>query len=164
MNASILSVERRLAVQDFLNREAELLDAHEYRTWLDLWEDDGVYWVPASDRSATDPDSAINIIYDNRRRIERRVRQLETGSRHAQIPASRLVRTIGTITTTSAPQGDDLDVRMAFVLVESRREQHVWSGWVEYLLRTREDGFGIRQKKVLLVDPHRPLDTLAFLL
>lgn len=161
MNASTLSLERRLAVQDFLNREAELLDAHEYRSWLEMWEDDGIYWVPASDRSAADPDSAINIIYDNRRRIERRVAQLETGLRHAQIPASRLVRTIGTITPTASDEG--VDVRMSFVLVESRREQHVWSGRVEYALRTRHEGFGIRQKKVLLVDPRRPLRTLAFL-
>ena len=161
MMATSLSPEARLAVQDFLTHEAELLDAHRYREWLELWEADGVYWVPASDRSAADPDSAINIIYDNRRRIERRVAQLETGLRHAQIPASRLVRTIGTI--SMVPRGEDLDVRMAFVLVESRRAQHVWSGRVEYVLRARNEGFGIRQKKVLLVDPQRPLDTLAFL-
>ncbi|AXV06690.1 Aromatic-ring-hydroxylating dioxygenase, beta subunit [Euzebya pacifica] len=150
-----------MAVHDFLNHEAELLDAHEYRSWLEMWEDDGIYWVPASDRSADDPDSAINIIYDNRRRIERRVAQLETGLRHAQIPASRLVRTIGTISATASDEG--VDVRMAFVLVESRREQHVWSGRVEYALRARDEGFGIRQKKVLLVDPRKPLRTLAFL-
>jgi 3-phenylpropionate/cinnamic acid dioxygenase small subunit len=31
---------------DFVVREARLLDERRYDEWLDLWTDDGLYWVP----------------------------------------------------------------------------------------------------------------------
>ena len=43
MHAATL-VERDLI--DFVVREARLLDECRYDEWLDLWTDDGLYWVP----------------------------------------------------------------------------------------------------------------------
>ena len=43
MHAATL-VERDLI--DFVVREARLLDERRYDEWLDLWTDDGIYWVP----------------------------------------------------------------------------------------------------------------------
>jgi len=43
MHATTL-VERDLI--DFVVREARLLDECRYDEWLDLWADDGLYWVP----------------------------------------------------------------------------------------------------------------------
>ncbi|HWP75526.1 MAG TPA: aromatic-ring-hydroxylating dioxygenase subunit beta, partial [Methylomirabilota bacterium] len=89
------------AVAAFLYREARLADEARYAEWLALWTDDGVYWVPAT----TDPDANserhLSHIYDNRARIETRVKLLQTGVRYSQEPASRMRRLISNIEVES---------------------------------------------------------------
>ena len=53
-----MAVDRQ-AVEQFLYREARLMDESRYEEWEALWADDGVYWVPCNDDD-TDP----NIAYD----------------------------------------------------------------------------------------------------
>ena len=33
-------------VEQFLYRQAELLDSKNWQQWIDLFADDGVYWMP----------------------------------------------------------------------------------------------------------------------
>jgi biphenyl 2,3-dioxygenase subunit beta len=35
------------AVEQFLYRQSELLDTRQWQAWIDLFADDGVYWMPA---------------------------------------------------------------------------------------------------------------------
>ena len=44
MSATTPPTERELI--DFVVNEARLLDDKRYAEWLDLWTDDGIYWVP----------------------------------------------------------------------------------------------------------------------
>ena len=42
---------------DFVIREARLIDQHRFEEWLDLFAEDGFYWMPLGmgpDRSAAD--------------------------------------------------------------------------------------------------------------
>src|SRR5436853_2780685 len=34
-------------VEQFLYRQSELLDTKQWQAWIDLFTDDGVYWMPA---------------------------------------------------------------------------------------------------------------------
>ena len=74
------------AALDFLHLEARLADEGRYAEWLALWTDDAVYWVPATTDPAADPDKHLSHIYDNRARLETRVKMLETGVRWSQAP------------------------------------------------------------------------------
>ena len=85
------------AVADFLYKEARLADESRYDDWEALWEDDGVYWVPATTSDAADPLRQISHIYDNRARIATRVKLLTSGYRYSQVPASSLRRVISNI-------------------------------------------------------------------
>ena len=38
--------ERQHAVEQFLYRQADLLDRKHWQDWIDLFTDDGVYWMP----------------------------------------------------------------------------------------------------------------------
>src|SRR6266571_4053564 len=69
------------AVVEFLHREARLADEARYAEWLELWTDDGVYWVPATTDPGANPERHLSHIYDNRARIETRVKLLQTGVR-----------------------------------------------------------------------------------
>ena len=45
MNAEVLLQNY---VQAFLIREADLLDRGLFGEWVDLFDEDGIYWVPSS--------------------------------------------------------------------------------------------------------------------
>src|SRR5258705_13905401 len=82
------------AVVEFLHREARLADEARYAEWLALWTDDGVYWGPATTDPAATPDTHISHLYDNRARIDTRIKLLQTGNRYRQEPASLMRRLI----------------------------------------------------------------------
>lgn len=150
----------RVAVEQFLFHEARLQDEHRYDEWEALWDDDALYWVPM--REGADPSREVSYIYDNRQRIASRIRQLNTGLRHAQAPQSRLRRTISNIEI--APAGDDIAVEANFILIESRRPTlTVWGGRTSYVLIPHGDSFKLRRKTVLLVNCEQAIDNIAFL-
>ena len=147
-----------------LHREARLCDEHRYDEWEALWTADGVYWVPANADDA-DPTREMSILFDNRARIATRVRQLESGRRHAQSPPSRLARVVSNVELLGRTPGGDLDVAAVMVVYESReRGLTVWPARVRYALREGGSGLAMAAKTVLLVENDRPLPTLAFLI
>src|SRR2546428_13930155 len=81
----------RHQIENFLYREARLMDEHAYDEWLALWTDDALYWVPCN-RDDSDPMREVSIIYDNRARLEERIIRLKSGAIYAQEPKWRLRR------------------------------------------------------------------------
>ena len=158
-NALLVEVER------FVYREARLADELRYDAWESLWTDDGIYWVPANG-DEIDPERRMSIIFDNRARIATRIKQLNTGKRHAQTPPSRMRRLVSNVELIEPATGeeDDIGVGANFLLYESReRGARIWGGRMRYTLRRTEEGLRMARKTVLLVDSDRPLPTMAFL-
>jgi 3-phenylpropionate/cinnamic acid dioxygenase small subunit len=158
--------DHRAAVE-FIYREARLADEARYAEWLTLWTDDGVYWVPASTDPAADPDKHISHIYDNRGRIETRVKLLQTGYRHSQEPASHMRRLVSNIETARA-DNSELVAESNFVLAElaiqAKRELHWWVGRTTHRLRRVGGELKMCRKKVVLVNAAEPLPNLSFLI
>src|SRR5688572_32599558 len=96
----------RQAVADFLYQEARLADEARYPEWLALWTDDGVYWVPATTDAAASPETHLSHIYDNRARLDTRIKLLQTGYRYSQEPASLMRRLISNVEVTAADGGE----------------------------------------------------------
>ena len=67
----------------FLYLEARLADESRYAEWEALVTDDMHYWVPKG-AADYDPTARLSYINDNRARLATRIRQLQTGLRHAQ--------------------------------------------------------------------------------
>jgi len=87
----------RQAVTEFVYREARLADEARYAEWHALWTDDAVYWVPATADPTADPDKHLSHIYDNRARLDTRIKLLQTGHRYSQEPPSLMRRLISNI-------------------------------------------------------------------
>ena len=150
-------------VTQFIYREARLQDEHEYDAWESLWTDDGVYWVPANGDSG-DPEQTMSIIYDNRSRISLRVRQFHTGKRFSQTPQSRLRRVVSNIEVLR-DDGRELVAASNAIVFESRtRGDVVWASRNEYTLRRAGEGLRMAMKKVMLVNNHTALYSMAFLI
>src|SRR6267142_1554513 len=155
------------AVVEFLHREARLADEARYAEWLALWTDDGVYWVPATTDPGATPDTHISHIYDNRARIDTRIKLLQTGNRYSQEPASLMRRLISNVEVTSAGDGE-LVAESNFVLaelsVQSKHEMHWWVGRTTHRLRRVDGELRMAAKKVVLVTAAEPLPNLSFLI
>lgn len=162
--------EQERAVTHFIYREARLADESRYSEWEALWSDDAVYWVPADPYGQCDPASQVSHIYDNRKRIATRVRQLNTGYRYSQVPISPMRRVIGNIEVT-ALEDDHFSAFANFILSEQNEQSthrlQTWAGQVAYGLRA--EGGDLSQlrmhlKKVTLVNAAEPLPSLAFII
>jgi benzoate/toluate 1,2-dioxygenase subunit beta len=113
-----------------------------------------------------DPTRQMSVIFDNRARISTRLKQLQTGKRHAQTPKSRVRRLVTNVELLGPDPEVDGQVLVGanFVVVESRdRGITQWAGRYEYKLRDVGDDLKMAYKKVMLVDNDRALHTLAFL-
>ena len=163
----MLSDADRQAVADFLHREARLADEARYAEWHALWTDDAVYWVPATTDPAADPDKHLSHIYDNRARLDTRVKLLQTGHRYSQEPPSLMRRLISNIEIERADDGE-LVVGSNFILaelsVQADHEMHWWVGRTTHRLRRVGGELKICHKKVVLVNAAEPLPNLSFLI
>lgn len=161
MTATLTSSDFAEAVRQFLFHEAKLQDEHRYDEWETLWAaEDTLYWVPI--REDADPMREVSYIYDNRARLSSRVRQLNTGLRHAQAPQSKLRRLISNIEIRD--EGGEIAVESNFILIESRRvHMTLWGGRTKHRLVREGDSFRIKAKTVLLVNSEEPIGNLAFL-
>lgn len=152
----------REAAERFLHHEARLADEGRYAEWEQLWCDEALYWLPAGDESP-DTGRRLSYIYDNRKRLASRVRQLMTGKHYTQVPPSRTRRLISN--TIVDREGDVLVVTANFLLVESRGGvMQLWAGQTLHRLQETPDGFRIAMKKITLVNNDGDLPTLSFLI
>lgn len=162
------------AVESFIYRETFLADENRYEDWEQLWADDGTYWVPLLPYD--DPDTDTSIVFDNRRRIGVRVRQLIEGRRPTQTPKSRVRRVVSNVEPVEPSAELGLPERLAsvpwdvgafanFVGVEAKDDRrNLIAGRTLYGLRRDGEQFRLVLKRVELVDSDLPLRTLSFLL
>jgi benzoate/toluate 1,2-dioxygenase subunit beta len=163
----MLSDAEYRAVVEFVYREARLADEARYAEWLALWTDDGVYWVPATTDPGADPDKHISHIYDNRGRIETRIKLLQTGHRYSQEPASLMRRLVSNIEATAGEHGElivESNFALAELAIQAKREMHWWVGRTTHRLRRVDGELKMCRKKVVLVNAAEPLPNLAFLI
>ena len=84
----------RAEAEDFLYREAALLDAWKLDEWLGLLTEDARYRVPSNDAPDADPANTLFLIADDIQRIRGRVARLKDPNAHAEFPHSRTRRII----------------------------------------------------------------------
>jgi benzoate/toluate 1,2-dioxygenase beta subunit len=148
---------------EFLFREAHLLDTHDYDAWLDLWAEDGFYWMPCD--GSTDPDKQVAVLADNKRRLAMRVKQLQTGYRYAQLPQSNTAHYITNIRVSEGAEPDQVRVDSSYLVIEARfGDIQLWPGHVTHLLRvSADDRLMIVRKSFTLINQDLPIPTMGFL-
>lgn len=162
---SLTDTERR-EIEDFLNAEARLADESRYSEWEALVDDDMYYWVPRGDASS-ERGRQVSITADNRSRLANRIKQLNTGFRHAQIPPSPMRRLIANL-ELSRRGPDEYQAEYNFSLFEMRIQStghlQIWAGRMEFHLRRKADGLRMFYKRVSLINGDTPIPSIAFIL
>ncbi|HUN52800.1 MAG TPA: aromatic-ring-hydroxylating dioxygenase subunit beta [Candidatus Sulfotelmatobacter sp.] len=141
----------RADVEDFLFREAALLDSWKLLEWAELFTDDGEYLVPATDLPEGEPGTSLFLIYDNRHRLAERAKRLLKKTAHAEFPHSRVRHLIGNVVLGPC-QGGGLQVTCNFAVFRNRLDHaDVFSGHSLYDLVIGGDaGYRIRRKRAVL--------------
>lgn len=155
----------RTQVEDFLYREAQLLDDWDLEPWLELFTDDCLYEVPATDRPHSDPGKHWSLIHDGRTILEQRVIRLKKPEAHAEFPQSLTRRIVGNVRVENA-EDDTLRVRANFFLSRMKAGKFdLYTGEYHYELVPTDDSFRIRRKRIVLdLDRLEPHGKVSFLL
>ena len=143
----------RVEVEDFLYREAALLDAWRLDEWLGLLTDDAIYRVPSNDQPGGEPSDTLFLIADDMQRIRGRVTRLQDRNAHAEYPHSRIRHFLSNVRIVErAPR--EVRVEANFVVYRFRRDERIreYVGQYRYRLRIEEDGLKIAERHALL-DP-----------
>jgi 3-phenylpropionate/cinnamic acid dioxygenase small subunit len=132
-------------IDDFLYREADLLDERQYEAWLDLFTDDVRYWMPIRKNVAFDDldreTTALGDVAwfdDDKDTLRRRVRQLMTGIHWAEEPVSRVSHMVSNVRlatpVTAIAEGESAVVKCKFFVYRNRLETET-----DFLVGRRED-------------------------
>ena len=139
-------------LQQFLYHEARLLDERKWQEWLDLWTEDGMYWMPQS-HDQTSPYDHISLLWENKLLRELRVRTLENPRNWAQQPVTRSSRIVSNIMIDGTDEEGNLVVRSAFQMTDWRKgQQRHMAGTIIHKLVSVGDSWQIRMKQVNLVN------------
>tara|TARA_B100001146_G_C16176749_1_gene432716 strand:- start:925 stop:1404 length:480 start_codon:yes stop_codon:yes gene_type:complete len=141
------------SIEAFLYREASYLDQPDLESWIQLFSDDGTYWMPAM-QDQPDPLNYISHFYDDRVLMEIRKRNFihpRAASQEASVQCSHLIANIRQEGTT---KDGELIIHSNFhVVMWYREEQRVYAGTYQHHLQTSDSGFLIKHKKVQLINP-----------
>jgi 3-phenylpropionate/cinnamic acid dioxygenase small subunit len=154
--------QRRAAFEDFIIHEARLLDERRFREWMELFADDGTYWVPAAPDQKNPFDQA-SLFYDDRELMKTRIERLEHPRIHVQTPPSRTAHLVGNVVVEESDAGkDEFLVASTFIMVEYRDEaQRLFAGRQRHRLRRHGDDFRIVQKRVDLINCDSAFEAMA---
>ena len=158
-------------VEQFLYREARLLDARRFDDWLDLLAEDIKYWMPLRSNRYPAYSKAISILDGSRYEegelsgeddlaimdedkdsLTRRIRRLDSGMAWAEDPPSRTRHFVSNIEVEPGNRETELKVYSNFIMYRTRgeTEQDFYVGSREDVLR-REDGqLRVAYRKIVL--------------
>lgn len=153
-------------VEEYLYREAAMLDRWQLKEWLALFTDDAIYHVPAVGTSPdVQPDNTLFYIADDRQRLHERVTRLAKKSAHAEWPRSR-TRHMVTNVLIEELRDTELEVSAAFAVHRFKNgAADIYVGSYRYRLALAEGQFKIREKRCMLdMDALRPHGRISILL
>ena len=155
----MLDHETQRRIKRFLFKEARLLDAGRFAEWLELYEPQGIYWMP-SQPGQTDPLNVASIMYEDHAILSIRVQRLLEARALVLTPMPRTTHLVGNIEAEQSEDGEFV-VDAAFICVEHQAErQKIYSGRHAYQLSRHDNSFRIKMKRVALMNSdgvHSPM-------
>ena len=140
----------REQVEDFLFREAALLDDWHLDDWVDLFTEDARYIVPTTDLPDGDPKRDLVFIDDDITRLRARAVRLNSRHAHREYPWSRTRRFISNVRVRETADGE-LAVNSNVLVYRFRAgEGAPYVGSIEYILRREAGDLKIAYRRAVL--------------
>ena len=157
-------------VEQFLYREARLLDSRQFRRWIDLLADDLRYWIPMRSNRYSAASKSISILDGSRYEeddlskesdqafmdedkgsLRRRVDRLDTGMAWAEDPPSRTRHLISNVEVEPGERESEVKVYSNFIMYRSRgeTEEDFYVGSREDVLRNVDGNWQLASRKIV---------------
>ena len=147
----------RADAEAFLFHHARLLDAHDLVGWLDLFADHAIYWVP-SDRG-TDPRRSVQVVFDDRRRLEDRIARMLSGAAWSETPPNPASHTITNVEAWAESDRRRVVAKIA-VSVLKPSGTHAFIGLLDDVHVQERGAWRVRNRRVDLIDADRHIVTV----
>jgi 3-phenylpropionate/cinnamic acid dioxygenase small subunit len=156
-------IERLLLVreiEEFLYREAELLDERRFDEWLDLFTEDARYWMPLRRnvkfgehalRENTREQRDVAWFDEGKETLAKRVQQINTGIHWGEEPLSRVCHMVSNVQIL-ASSPEEVTVKSRFLVYRNRLqdETDILAGKREDTLRAVDGGWKIARRTIIL--------------
>lgn len=152
------SADLQRQVEQFLYRQAELLDGKHWQEWIDCFDGAGVYWMPVTPQQ-TEWESSPSIFAEDKLMMEIRKGRVTHPNAWSQAPLWETSHLVSHVAIESA-DAQQIVVRSRFHMMELRRDQirHFGGRYRHTLLRRPGGGFAIRLQRVDLFNGQAPFD------
>jgi 3-phenylpropionate/cinnamic acid dioxygenase small subunit len=157
--------ELKQDVEEFLFREADILDERHFTDWLDLLADDITYFMPIrrnvkfgqhAARENTRLGEGISWFDEDKWTLTKRVEQILTGVHYAEEPLSRVCRLVTNVRVMGVDRNDAgremVSVRSRFLLYQNRveYETYFFVGKRNDVLRRVGNDWKIARREIIL--------------
>lgn len=160
-------------LEQFLYREALLLDEKRWQEWLALYTDDCFYWVP-SVVGQQDPVNTVSLYAEDRMRLEMRIIRITHPRAFSQDFPTRMSHVVGNVmldpengkgSDGGLDPKADVVVRSSVHILEYRREDHrLFGGTVRHWLRRDGADWRIAMKRIDLINCDAPMEVVQLFL
>jgi len=134
-------------VEQFLYRQSELLDTKQWQAWIDLFADDGVYWMPA-DPAHKHWDGVPLIFAEDKNLMNVRMKRVLHPDAWSQRPLWGTNHVVSNIIIESY-NSCEIVVRSRFHMMELRRDDvRHFAGAYRHHLKKTADGYRINLQRV----------------
>jgi p-cumate 2,3-dioxygenase subunit beta len=159
------SPQLQIEVEQFLYREARLLDSWQLEQWAELFTEDALYLIPSSSNPDGEPANSLMLVADNIIWLRSRVKQLLGRSAFAEFPHSRTRHLVTNVEILDA-EPTTLKVGANFIAIHVQHEiVDTFTGFYEYELVRVDGKLKIRRRRAVLdMQSLRPSGKISFIL
>ena len=140
-------------IEQFLYEEASLLDNPDLKSWMDLFAEDGSYWMPAN-YDQQDPELMLSHIYEDRVLMEVRYRNFihpRAASKECPIRSSHIISNVR-LNDCNEETGECTVTSNFHALVYYLDKQTSFAGTYTHKLISMGESYRIKQKRVDLIN------------
>lgn len=153
-----MSVKAQHDAEQFLYRQAALLDDKRWQDWIDLFTADGVYWMPP-DASYQTWDGQPAIFAEDRDLMAVRMKRVLHPDAWSQKPLWGTNHVLSNVIVDKAAKNGDLVVRSRFHMLELRRDDvRHFAGQYTHHLKKAKGGYRIKLQRVDMTNAQAAYD------
>ena len=136
-------------VEQFLYQQSELLDTKRWQEYIDLFTDDGVYWMPAN-ANHEHWEGVPSIFIEDKNLMTVRMKRVLHPDAWSQAPVWETNHVVGNVVIQNISAQGDVVVRSRFHMIELRREdvRHFAGRYLHVLKNNHNNGYRIEKQRV----------------